>query len=152
MLALQLGSVGSVLGGTDSETVLVVRDKAHPLHVPYILACNTGGGITTDGVTDVLGSPRVELSSGITVGNVDLGTVPEPVDLDVKGGLDVMSSSDDAVRDQPGVVTGLGAVGDDDGLDVPDQAIRSWLRRTPKAEIIDTVQRDQPRVGSLVYI
>lgn len=35
---------------------------------------------------------------------------------------------------------------------VSDQAVRSGLRGTPKAEVIDTVKRDQPRDGCLVDV
>ena len=84
VLALERsGDVGG-LGGTDSQTELVERDltisadrwrqgvrkayERHPLLVEDIATSwDVGGNVTTDRVTDVLGSVRVELSSRVTV-------------------------------------------------------------------------------------
>jgi hypothetical protein len=82
------------LGGTDSETELVVRDERHPLRcqqrpcrrttetayllVKDILAGNVRGDITSDRVSNSIGTVGVELSSGISLGlevNIDQATL-----------------------------------------------------------------------------
>jgi hypothetical protein len=91
LFALELGSVGGVLGGADSHTVLVIRNLAsargsstqpsvqrerkavtherHPLHVKDVLSSgDVRRHIAADRVTKVLGTPGVELSSGVTRG------------------------------------------------------------------------------------
>lgn len=62
------GDIGS-LGGTDSKTELVVRDERHPFLVKDVVSGrNVGSDISTDGVTDIFGTVRVELSSSVTGG------------------------------------------------------------------------------------
>lgn len=129
VLALEGGRDVVGLGGADSETELVVRHERHPLLVEHVLTRHVGRHVSSDRVSEVLGSVGVELSSVITVGDVDLGAVEESLNLDVEGGLDEVGGLDGSVRDQSGVVSGLGAVGNDDRLDVSDQRVRSWRGR-----------------------
>ena len=88
LLAHDAGGDTTPLGGTDPHTELVVADKRHPLFVKDVLARDVRGDVSTDGVSDVLGSVRVELTTRVTVGDVDLGSVPKTVDLDIGIGLD----------------------------------------------------------------
>jgi hypothetical protein len=134
VLALE-GSGGAVdLGGTNTETELVERDERHPLLVEDILTGGkVGGDVSTDGVAEVLGSVGVELTTRVTVDNVDAGTVPEAVDLDVGGGLDKVGSGDGAVGDNTvvGVSTRLSVELD---LGATRQAPWPWRgRKGPEA-------------------
>lgn len=80
-----------------------------------------------------------------------------------------MSSLDGSIGNETGVVSGFGAVSNDDWLDlkevsilfdyasdlathVSDQAVWSWFGGSPKTEVIDTVERYQPRDGCLVDV
>lgn len=78
---------------TNSEAELVKRYEAHPLLVEDILSRDVRSDIASDRVSNVLGSVRVELTTGITVRDVDLGSVPESVDLNVLVGLDKLAIS-----------------------------------------------------------
>lgn len=73
---------------TNSEAELVERYEAHPLLVEDILSRDVRSDIASDRVSNVLGSVRVELTTRVTVGDVDLGSVPKTVDLDIGIGLD----------------------------------------------------------------
>jgi hypothetical protein len=90
VLTLEGGGDVVVLGGTDTETVLVERDldvsytfllqrlgkvkesytyKAHPLLVEHVATGgHVGSDVTADGVTDGLGTVGVELTSSVAVG------------------------------------------------------------------------------------
>lgn len=70
-----------------------MRNEAHPLLVEDILSRDVGGHISSNRVSDVLRAVGVELTTRVTVGDVDLGSVPEPVDLDVLVGLDELQIS-----------------------------------------------------------
>jgi hypothetical protein len=74
-------------------TELIVRDETHPLFVKDVFTRNVRGDVSTDRVSNVLGTVRVELTTSVTVRDVDLGSVPESVDLDVSGGLDELYRS-----------------------------------------------------------
>ena len=54
--------------------------------------------------------------------------------------------------DLPGAVPRLGAIGNDDRFDIPNEAIRTLLRRTVQTEIIDAIQRQEPGEGRLVDV
>lgn len=139
------------LGGTDSKTELVKGDERHPLLVEDVLSGrDVGSDVSSDGVTDVLGTVGVELSSRVTEGNVDLGTVPETVDLNVRVGLDEVSSGDDTIWDQTSVVSRLCAVRNDNRLDISDQAVGSSLRGTEETKVVNPVQGEETGKGSLV--
>lgn len=76
------------LGRTDPHAELVERDERHPLFIEHVLSRDVRGDVPPDGVSDVFGTVRVELTTGVAVRNVDPGSVPETVDLDVSVGLD----------------------------------------------------------------
>ncbi len=97
MLAFESGRGLFGAGDADTEAELVVRDVVHPLLVEDVLARDVGGDVTTDGVTHVGSTVRVELTTLVTSDETDLGKVTESHELDVEGGLDEVSSSDSAV-------------------------------------------------------
>ena len=61
-----------------------------------------------------------------------------------------MSRVDGSVRNQPGTVPGLGAVGDNDRLDVSNERVWAGLGGSKDAEVVDAVQGQETRVRSLV--
>ena len=161
-----------------------MRNEAHPLLIEDILPANVRGHVSTDRVSNVLGSVRIELTTGITVGNVDLCSIPEPVDLDILVSLDKLKRSNmkmnkvqgssvasalgcgasrarsgvcayvsrlnGSVRNQPGTIPGLRAVGNDDRLDVSDQRVWAGLGGSVNAKVVDRVEGDETRVRGLV--
>jgi hypothetical protein len=140
----------SDLGRTDPHTELVERDERHPLFVEHVLSRDVRGDVPADRVSDVFGTVRVKLTTGVAVRDVDPGSVPETVDLDVSVGLDEVSRVDGSIRNQPGSVPRLGAVGDDDGLDVPDDRIWAGLGGSEDAKVVDAVQGQKTGVRGLV--
>lgn len=98
-LVLALEGGGSLLGTGDADTEadLVVRDVVHPLLVEDIRPRDVGGDIAADGVAHVGSTVGVELTTLITSNETNLGEVTERHELDVKGGLDEVSSSDSSV-------------------------------------------------------
>lgn len=124
--------------------------KRHPLFVKDVFARDVARRITTDRVALVFRAVRVELAARVAGGDVDLCPVPEPMDLDVHVRLDKVRGGDGAIRDETGAVARLGAVGDDNGLDVADEAVGAGLGRAVDAEIVHAVERDEARVGRLV--
>jgi hypothetical protein len=106
-----------VLGGTDSQTERVRRDEHHPFLVKHVLARDVGSDVSTDGVPLACGgngcrvssgsrgdgwqrvaagdnatltssSVRVQFTTVITGGDIDLGPIPRSRDLNVEGGFD----------------------------------------------------------------
>lgn len=63
VLALQSGVDVLAVGGTDSETELVVRDEAHPFLVEDVGAANVGSDVAADGVAQVFSAVGVEFSA-----------------------------------------------------------------------------------------
>lgn len=104
----------------DSEADLTVGDVVHPLLVEDVLTGDVGGDVTTDWVTHVGSSVRVELTTVVTVNHVDLGEVTVGHDLNVQRSLDKVNTSHGTVGDDSGVVSRLCAVRDGLGLDIAD--------------------------------
>ena len=88
LLAHDRSRDSSDLGRTDPHAELVERDERHPLFVEHVLSRDVRGDVPANGVSDVFGTVGVELTTGVAVGDVDPGSVPETVDLDVSVGLD----------------------------------------------------------------
>lgn len=70
----------------------------HPFLVTDIRAAAVVGDISTDGVTIASSTVGVELSTKITIGDVELGEITVAHDLDVEVGLDVTETSNDTIR------------------------------------------------------
>lgn len=150
LLAHDAGRNPTPFGGTDPHTELIKRDEAHPLFVKDVLSRDVGSDVPSDRVPNILSSVRVELTTRISVGDVDPRPVPQPVDLDVGVGLYEMSRVDGPIGDQPGPVSRLGTVSDDDGLDVPDDAVWAGLGGSKDAKVVDRVEGEETRVRGLV--
>lgn len=104
----------------DSEADLAVGDVVHPLLVKDVLTGDVGGDVTTDWVTHVGSSVRVELTTVVTVDHVDLGEITVGHDLNVQRSLDEVDTSHGTVGDDSGVVSRLCAVRDSLSLDIAD--------------------------------
>lgn len=61
-----------------------------------------------------------------------------------------MSRVDGSIRNQPGSVPRLGAVGDDDGLDVSDDRVWAGLGGSEDAKVVDAVQGQETGERGLV--
>jgi hypothetical protein len=102
LLAHDRSRNSSDLGRTDPHTELVERDERHPLFVEHVLSRDVRGDVPADGVSDVFGTVRVKLTTGVAVRDVDPGSVPETVDLDVSVGLDELRQRKGEGKDQTG--------------------------------------------------
>lgn len=61
-----------------------------------------------------------------------------------------MSRLDGSVGNQPGTIPGLGAVSNDDRLDVSDQRVWAGLGGSVDTEVVDRVKGNETRVRGLV--
>ena len=100
LLAHDRSRNSSDLGRTYPHTELVERDERHPLFIEHVLSRDVRGDVPADGVSDVFGTVRVELTTGVAVRDVDPGSVPETVDLDVSVGLDELRQRKGEGKDQ----------------------------------------------------
>lgn len=132
--------------GTEAE--LVFRDEACPL---VVLSTRTKGVAvdeSTDWVSIAISTAVIQLSTGITLANVDLREIANTSDLHVVMSLHKVHASECAVRDDASASARFGAEGDGFALRVADGAVRS--RRSPQAEIDRGVQPDGLAIGRWV--
>lgn len=61
-----------------------------------------------------------------------------------------MSRVDGSIRNQPGSVPRLGAVGDDDGFDISDERVWAGLGGSKDAKVVDAVQGQKTGERGLV--
>ena len=148
MLALKRSGDLVVTGNADTEADLVGGSVVHPLLVEDILTADVRGNVTTNGVTHVGSTVGVELSSLVTSHETNGGEVTDSHQLDVEGSLDEVSTSNGAVRNDTGVVTGLGAVGDGDLLNIGEGLAST--RGSESAPVIDRVDGCETRNRGLV--
>lgn len=148
MLALERswGNVGT--SNADTEADLVGRSVVHPLLVEDMLTGDVGSDVTTDGVTHVGSTVRVELSSLVISHEADRGEVTDGHQLDIEGSLDKVSTGDGTVRDDTGVVTRLCAVGNSDLLNISEGL--AGTGGTESAPVIDRVDGSKTRDRGLV--
>jgi len=92
---------------------------------------------TTQGVTALIGTMGVHLTSRVIRGDVDKGLLNETNNLDVIRGLHKLNTSQGTLGDDTGAMRVLGAPGNCLALD--DTNLLVGLLRTPEAEVIDTV-------------
>ena len=83
--------------------------------------------------THQVGTVRVELTTVVTVLDVDLGLVNEADDLDVGGGAHELDTGEGTLGDEAGATAGLGAPSDLLTLRVGDE--RVLLGGSPEAEV-----------------
>lgn len=92
----------SSLTPTSTKTELVVRHEVGPIANEVWLAVgsrvSSGVDNTTNGVTQIIGTVRVELSSIVTVGDENAGEVTNTGNLNVVTSPDKVSTLDSAVR------------------------------------------------------
>lgn len=134
----------AVVGGVGTRGVASLEAESSSTHevVPFDGLDHTstpgvGEEETTEGVTTLIGTVGVELSSGVGGVNVDEVLLDEASDLDVVGGLHELETGDGTLGDDTGTISGLGAPGDTLTLDVTDEGV--WFGWAPEAEIIDAV-------------
>ena len=66
-----------------------------------------GGNVTTDGVAITGCTVRVELTTLVALGDVELGEVTCTLNLPVQGSLDKVGRGDGTVGNDTGIVTGF---------------------------------------------
>jgi len=148
-------TVLAVVGGADGvvaclEAELVSTDEGIPVEdlgqsVSIRVRGSVGEDDTTKRVTLEIGTVGVEFSS--RVGGVETNTLvlDEADDLDVSGSLCPLETGDGTRRDETCAMGVFGAVCDDLGFDIANQAI--WIWRTPETEVIGTVENERLAVG-----
>ena len=67
-----------------------------------------------------ISTPVIQFTSGITLGDIDLGEIADTGDLDVFRGLDEMHTLEGAVGDGAGATAGLCAVSNVDTFGITD--------------------------------
>lgn len=82
---------------------------------------------------------RVELTTRVTTGDVDLREVPDASDLDVVWGLDEMRALHSAVGDDASAMAALDAPCNLDPLGVSDFGVGPGLGRCEEAEVVERV-------------
>lgn len=124
---------------TDAE--LVVRHKVRPLadEERFAIGRRVSGGVedTSDRVTQIVGTVRIELSSIVTLGDQDAGEVTHTGHLNVVPRPDKVSTLDGAVRNETRSVSISGAVSDTLTLLLSDGTI---LGRSPKTKVFERVE------------
>jgi len=134
----------AVVGGVGTCGVASLEAESSSTHdvVPFDgLDEVTGEGLGeqegTEGVTTLISTVRVELSSRVGGVEVDELLVDEASDLDIVGGLHELQTGDGTLGDDTSTIAGLCAPGNVFTFGVTDE--RVWLRGTPEAEIINAV-------------
>jgi hypothetical protein len=148
LAANTIENVLAVIGGASTCGVASLEAKDSSTHkvVPFdgLDVLGASGGTErlgeqegTERVTTLISTVGIELSSGITSGNVDEGLVDVASDLNVVGCLQELDTSESALGDDTSTVAWLRAPCDTLTLDVTDEGV--WLGGTPEAEVINAV-------------
>lgn len=103
---------------------------------------------TTDGVTTAVLPSGIELSTKVTVSNVQLGLVDEPNDLNVARTLDDLNTLQGTFRNKTGAAAFLGAPGNFFALAVTNGSV--GVRRSEDAEVVNVVHKASLAHGVLV--
>jgi hypothetical protein len=133
----EMGSVGT--GGVAS--LEAERSSTHEVVPFYSLDELSVEGVgeqeTTEGVTTLIGTVGVQLSSGVVGLDVDVLLLDEASDLNVVGRLHELNAGDGTLGDDTGTIAWLRAPSNALTLGVADERI--LLGRAPEAEVIDAV-------------
>ncbi len=82
---------------------------------------------------------RIQLSSRVTLGNVELGQVTDTSDLDVIRSLYEVRALDGSIRNEAGAIAALETPRDFDSLRLTDHGLWTGLRGSKQAEVVDRV-------------
>jgi hypothetical protein len=134
----------AVVGGVSTCGVASLEAESSSTHevVPFdglgvAVTPGVGEEESTERVTTLIGTVRVEFTSRVISGDVDELLLDEAGDLDVVGGLHELETSDGTLGDDTGTIARLCAPSDTLTLDVTDEGV--WFRGTPEAEVINAV-------------
>lgn len=126
-------------GLASAEAELISRHKIRPL-VNFLQRAECAREHeAADRVAIAICTMGVKLAAAITGRNVDVCEIANACDLNVVWSDYDVRTSDGAVRDQSRSVPALHAPCYFDSLGVPNDRVRSWLRRCPDAPILNTV-------------
>jgi len=126
----------SVLPDTRTEAKFGIRDERSPFVVLEVIPERVSKHQSTNGVTVTIRTMRIEFTTRIALGDVNLRKVSLTSDLNVIRRLDEMHALQRPIRDRPRSPTRFSAPRDFLPFGIAD---RTNTRRSPETEIINVV-------------